>query len=92
MTDRRTERRFAEVKGGLIKPVKWQFDVVYLPKNNKYKAVVIIDQIALMGSDGESTIGTPVDFNTLPEVFKILNDPKRESYLPFIPLSLHIRY
>jgi hypothetical protein len=72
-------RRFSEIRGGLIKPVVWQFNVVHLPQNNKYKGLVIVNQIAWMGNDGEITIGTPMDFNNFPEVIDALRDPKRLS-------------
>ena len=76
---RMSARRFTEYRGGLIKPVKWQFNVIYLAKSNRYKGVVRIDQIHLMGSEGENTIGAPRDFNSFGSVIAVLDDPRRQS-------------
>jgi hypothetical protein len=82
LTGRMSSRRFTEIRGGLIRPVKWEFNVFYLSKTNKYKGVVRIDKVALMGSEGENTIGTPRDFNSCVQVVAALDDPRRQSYLP----------
>jgi hypothetical protein len=73
-------RRLTEMKGALFFADKWELDVLLVPKVNKFKAVVRIEQVRIFGSDGEATIGDPRDFNSYKVVIDLLNDPKRRSY------------
>lgn len=65
---------------------------MHLSKNNKYKAVVRIDQISLMGSEGENTIGDPRDFNSYRDVVTALGDPRRQSYSRHPKHGLTVEY
>ena len=74
---RMTSKRLTEEKGALIFAEKWELNVVYINKSNKFRAVVKIDQLRCMGAEGEAMIGEPADFNAFKHVTTVLADPKR---------------
>jgi len=61
---------------------KWEMNVIHLPKSEKFKAVLKIDSIRYIGSEGEPMIGDPRDFNDYNSVLETLRSTSRESYFP----------
>ena len=68
---------FTELKGGFIIPDKWEIYVIQLPQSEKLEAILKIDCIRFVASDGEVMIGDPRDFNTYDSVLETLRRPSR---------------
>ena len=59
---------------------KWELNILYAAKSDKFTAVVKVDSIRLLGSEGEPTIGDPRDFNDYNSVLETLRSSSRRSY------------
>jgi hypothetical protein len=61
---------------------KWEMNVIQLQSTKKFRAVVKIDSIRYIGSEGEPMIGDPRDFHQYNAVVETLKSSSREAYFP----------
>jgi len=68
------------LKGALFYALKWELNVVYLSKSDRFKATVKVDSIRLVGGEGEIQIGEPRDFDEYNSVQETLRSSSRRAY------------
>ena len=68
------------MKGALIFVEKWGMNVLHVKQSGKYKAIIKIDLLRVLGGEQEGIIGRPGDFNSFWDVQEVLLDTNRHRY------------